>query len=192
MRQFSSNLTDEHLRTLMKDPRYWKDRDPAYVEMIQQGFKDLYDTPSQQARAAEGEAANELGLNGRHHAQDTMIAHVTPGEIVIPLSAQTPKLMQYLSQILGEDMVKFTVGSGHEQQNPTSGLRAFADEDPELRRLNARVQNLRNEIAYLEEKIRNENDKPRKALLQIQVGNLKADLKRALRELEDYMTSIPI
>ena len=56
-----------------------------------------------------------------------MAAHVTPGEIVIPLSAQTPQLMKYLSQALGGDILKYTVGSGHEQQNPTSGLPAFAD-----------------------------------------------------------------
>lgn len=116
------------LRKLMEDPRYWKHQDSAYVEMVRQGFKDLYDNPPPEALAAEGKVANEMGLNGQHHAQDSMVAHVTPGEIVIPLSAQTPELMQHLSQTLGEDMMKFIVGSGYEQENPTSGLPAFADD----------------------------------------------------------------
>ena len=92
------------------------------------GFKDLYDTPAPEARAAEGQTANEMGMNGQHHAQDSMVAHVTPGEVVIPLSAQTPQLMQYLYQTLGQDMLKYTVGSGYEQRNPTSGLPAFKDD----------------------------------------------------------------
>ncbi|WP_417822268.1 hypothetical protein [Terasakiella sp.] len=115
------------LRELMKDPRYWKKKDPAYVDMIRQGFQNLYDNPPPEALAAEGKAANQIGINGQNHGQDTIVAHVTPGEIVIPLSAQTPQLMEYLSQTLGDDILKYTVGSGHEQENPVSGLPAFAD-----------------------------------------------------------------
>ena len=115
------------LRKLMEDARYWKHQDPAYVEMVRQGFKDLYDNPPAEALAQEGKAANQMGLNGKRHAQDSVVAHLTPGEIVIPRSAQTPELMGYLAQTLGEDMLKYTVGSGFEQENPTSGLPAFAD-----------------------------------------------------------------
>ena len=100
------------LRKAMEDPRYWKTQDTDYVEMIRQGFIDLYDNPPPEALAAEGQVANEMGINGAHHAQDTMVAHVTPGEIVIPLSAQTPELMKYLSETLGQDILKYTVGSG--------------------------------------------------------------------------------
>lgn len=30
------------LRAMMSDPRYWRQRDPAYVERVRQGFRDLY------------------------------------------------------------------------------------------------------------------------------------------------------
>ncbi len=30
------------LRQLMRDPRYWRDHDPQYVDMVSQGFRDLY------------------------------------------------------------------------------------------------------------------------------------------------------
>ncbi len=37
------NMDDElTLRTLMQDPKYWKDQDPALVKRIEQGFKRLY------------------------------------------------------------------------------------------------------------------------------------------------------
>ncbi|WP_135078999.1 hypothetical protein [Terasakiella sp. SH-1] len=128
MKSFGTTPGEKRLRNLMEDPRYWKQRDPEYVAMIQQGFEVLARQPSQEALAAEGMVANEMGINGQHHAQDSMVAHVTPGEVVIPLSAQTPELMKYLSQMLGDDLLKYTVGSGHEQENPTSGLPAFAGE----------------------------------------------------------------
>ena len=30
------------LKRMMKDPRYWKDRDPAFVARVRQGFRSLY------------------------------------------------------------------------------------------------------------------------------------------------------
>lgn len=112
----------KRLRKLMDDPRYWRDQDPSYVEMIRQGFRDLYDSPSQ-----AGEAANVAGVNGPIQAQDTEVGHLTKGEIIIPRSAQTSGVMKVLKQVQGKDITKYTVGSGHEQRNPTSGLLAFAD-----------------------------------------------------------------
>jgi hypothetical protein len=112
----------KRLRKLMDDPRYWQKKDPTYVDMIREGFRKLYDTP-----AEAGQAANKAGVNGPQQAPDTEIAHVTRGEVVIPLSAQTPEVMRVLYQTLGRDMIKYTVGSGYEQRNPTSGLSAFAD-----------------------------------------------------------------
>jgi|GEM_PF-3527504 len=128
----------KRLQKLMEDPRYWKQQDPAYVEMIRQGFRDLADTPAEAAVAA-----NEAGVNGKTHAQDDEVAHVSTGEVVIPLSAQTPEVMQMLYQTLGKDMIKYTVGSGHKQINPTSGLAAFADD---LDGLNQRANKLSSEI----------------------------------------------
>ncbi len=120
------------LKAMMADPRYWKTMDPAYVESVRQGFEALYDTPppaapSKQAVAREGEAANELGLNGPHHGQDKDLAHVSPGEIVVPVSAQTPQVLNALYAVMGDRMAHYVVGSGYEQRNPTSGLPSFAD-----------------------------------------------------------------
>ncbi|NQV46540.1 MAG: hypothetical protein HQ504_02035 [Rhodospirillaceae bacterium] len=35
-------LTEKALKELMNDPRYWRDRDPATVEKVRQGFKALF------------------------------------------------------------------------------------------------------------------------------------------------------
>lgn len=36
------NLTDADLRRMMRDPKYWRDQDPEYVQKIENGFKKLY------------------------------------------------------------------------------------------------------------------------------------------------------
>ena len=38
----TENLTDDALRDMMKDPKYWRDQDPEYVRKIENGFKKLY------------------------------------------------------------------------------------------------------------------------------------------------------
>lgn len=38
----SKNLTDDELRRMMRDPKYWRDHDPEYVRKIENGFKKLY------------------------------------------------------------------------------------------------------------------------------------------------------
>jgi hypothetical protein len=38
----SENLTDDDLRNMMRDPKYWRDQDPEYVRKIENGFKKLY------------------------------------------------------------------------------------------------------------------------------------------------------
>ena len=38
----SENLTDDDLRNMMKDPKYWRDHDAEYVRKIENGFKKLY------------------------------------------------------------------------------------------------------------------------------------------------------
>ncbi len=35
-------LTDDDLRRMMRDPKYWRDADPEYVRKIENGFKKLY------------------------------------------------------------------------------------------------------------------------------------------------------
>ena len=33
---------EESLRRLMRDPRYWRDKDPAVLDQVSQGFRRLY------------------------------------------------------------------------------------------------------------------------------------------------------
>lgn len=36
------SLSEERLKTMMQDPRYWRDKDPSYHRRIAEGFKRLY------------------------------------------------------------------------------------------------------------------------------------------------------
>ena len=38
----SESLSDDDLRRMMRDPKYWRDGDPEYVRKIENGFKKLY------------------------------------------------------------------------------------------------------------------------------------------------------
>ena len=40
-----SNVDEAELTRMMRDPRYWRERDPAFVAQITDGFQRLY--PSQ-------------------------------------------------------------------------------------------------------------------------------------------------
>lgn len=37
-----TEYSKEQLRSMMKDPRYWRDHEPGYVKIITEGFKKLY------------------------------------------------------------------------------------------------------------------------------------------------------
>ncbi len=38
----TENLSDDMLRNMMSDPKYWRDQDPEYIRKIENGFKKLY------------------------------------------------------------------------------------------------------------------------------------------------------
>ncbi|MGD9637840.1 MAG: hypothetical protein AB7U85_02120 [Alphaproteobacteria bacterium] len=38
----SSEVSEKELKTMMKDPRYWRDKDPSYISKVSDGFKKLY------------------------------------------------------------------------------------------------------------------------------------------------------
>ena len=119
------------LRKVMASPAYWRDRDHEVVDEVTKGFEQLYSTPTKDrnlADAKQGQIANQLGLNGTKYKQDAEIAHLTPGEIVIPLSAQTPELMKMLFLTMGQNIKTYTVGSDYQQINPESVLPSFADQ----------------------------------------------------------------
>lgn len=42
-------LSENQLKELMRDPRYWRDRDPEIIEKVRQGFRRLF--PQPEARA---------------------------------------------------------------------------------------------------------------------------------------------
>jgi len=71
---------------------------------------------------ARGKKAQSLAKYGRNG--DTEMAHVTPGEIVIPHSAQTPRLISTLHQEFmktGVPLERYVVGSGENSMNPETG-----------------------------------------------------------------------
>ncbi|MBQ0013561.1 MAG: hypothetical protein KBS86_03270 [Proteobacteria bacterium] len=41
-KNINENLSDDDLRRMMNDPKYWRDNDPEYVRKIENGFKKLY------------------------------------------------------------------------------------------------------------------------------------------------------
>jgi hypothetical protein len=145
-------LTEDALRSLMQQPAYWRDRDPELHAAIAEGFRRLYsggrdagraEAPAASARqesaeamsaqphtmekARAGRSANLLEMGRPEQAPDIVVGHLSPGEIVVPPSAQTPEAIAALRAALGEDLPAYTVGSGRERRNPVSGLVAFAD-----------------------------------------------------------------
>ena len=80
--------------------------------------------PAGPRNAAAGLSA--LGRNG-----DTTVAHVTPGEVVIPVSVtQDPRVAGLLGAILnqhGKTLDEFVVGHPGAKTNPTSGAQEFYD-----------------------------------------------------------------
>lgn len=36
------SMEDKELQSMMRDPKYWRDRDPAFVAKVTEGFKNLY------------------------------------------------------------------------------------------------------------------------------------------------------
>ncbi len=38
----SEGTKDKDLQSMMRDPKYWREKDPAFVEKVTQGFKDMY------------------------------------------------------------------------------------------------------------------------------------------------------
>lgn len=40
--QASAGNSEMDVKRMMKDPRYWKDRDPAFVAQVREGFRTLY------------------------------------------------------------------------------------------------------------------------------------------------------
>lgn len=81
-------------------------------------------TSGQQGQPAP--AAQKLANKGR--GGDTEVAHVTPGEIVVPVPFQTPEVLSFLQQVFAGnnvDMSQYTVGSTTQSINPETGQPEF-------------------------------------------------------------------
>jgi hypothetical protein len=60
---------------------------------------------------------------------DSMMAHLTPGEVAVPPQVQTPELMRALQQAFGQAGVapeQFTAGSPFSSTNPQTGAPEFS------------------------------------------------------------------
>ena len=63
--------TEEELRVMFRDPRYWRTRDPAFVKRVTDGFKAL--AKSQEARPAHTPSAWQAGwAAGREAAAEVV------------------------------------------------------------------------------------------------------------------------
>ncbi|MEQ8736709.1 MAG: hypothetical protein RIC29_17435 [Rhodospirillaceae bacterium] len=73
--------------------------------------------------------AKLLTLQGR--GGDTELAHLTPGEMVVPSQLQTPEVVQALQQAAqnaGIDLRRYTAGSPASSVNPETGLEEYSVE----------------------------------------------------------------
>ncbi|TAL00750.1 MAG: hypothetical protein EPO08_12630 [Rhodospirillaceae bacterium] len=73
--------------------------------------------------------AHVVAMGGR--GGDTRIAHVTPGEVVVPESMLTPDVVDILRRAAKEkciDPSRFVVGSGRNVINPNTGQMEFDDD----------------------------------------------------------------
>jgi len=76
-----------------------------------------------------------LALQGR--GGDTEVAHVTPGEIVIPRHLQSPEFISAfvrLARAHGIDPAQFQVGNPHNRINPQTGRSEFYYNGPDIGR----------------------------------------------------------
>ena len=72
-------------------------------------------------------AAEKAGRGG-----DRVLGHLTPGELVVPKSCQTPELMELFARAAhgaGLDPNRFIVGSPEASRNPRTGLEEFLEGD---------------------------------------------------------------
>lgn len=85
------------------------------------------------ARAEKTRMAEKLAAEGR--GDDTEVAHVTPGEIVIPRVFQTPEVLAALAHVAaahGVPLDRFRVGDARNSVNPNAGAPEFDMSDRDL------------------------------------------------------------
>jgi hypothetical protein len=97
----------------------------VYLQEAQREIAKL--DPARHGRIISQLQSAALALQGRRG--DTQIAHVTPGEIVIPLAVLTPDLRRSLAAAVrdaGIDPRSLVIGDAHNSTNPQTGRPEFA------------------------------------------------------------------
>jgi hypothetical protein len=88
-----------------------------------QALTQMRRTSGNDAEHPDVRRLGRAGLGG-----DSTIGHLTPGELVIPQSAQTPGLMALFSKEMrarGMNPERYKVDSGYTSRNPTTGAQQF-------------------------------------------------------------------
>src|SRR5262245_28475345 len=96
----------------------------TYLQQAQRAIAKL--NPARQGRRIQQLQGHVLALRGR--GRDTEIAHVTPGEMVVPQQFQTPDLLRSLvaaAQARSIDPRSLFVGSQRNAINPRTGRPEF-------------------------------------------------------------------
>lgn len=95
-----------------------------YLKKAQAHLKDV--NAREHPDLVQAVQARILALQGR--GGDTELAHVTPGEMVLPAPLQTPEVMaavQAAAQNAGIDMGQYTVGAPANSVNPETGVAEY-------------------------------------------------------------------
>jgi hypothetical protein len=102
-----------------------------YVAQAQREIAKL--NPSRHGRLINQLQSEVIALQGRRG--DTKVAHVTPGEVVIPKRLQTPELLSALhaaARQAGIDPSRLVVGSRRNSRNPQTGQAEFYYNGPDI------------------------------------------------------------
>ncbi len=102
-----------------------------YLAQAQRAIAKL--DPTRHRRVINKLQSEVLALQGRRG--DRVVAHLTPGEVVIPLQMQTPAVRAVLSAAAREagiDLSRLVVGNGSNAINPDTGAPEFAFSAPEF------------------------------------------------------------
>lgn len=128
-------IIDKAYRIQQIDEYLSKFHHPAVKEKYRKFRENIYDpilehyNSERETWIEQVERAHTPGRNISYQGRngDTAVGHLTPGEIVVPRSAQTPELLQHIALTMGDNMPRYVVGSGANSFNPLTGAQEFYD-----------------------------------------------------------------
>jgi hypothetical protein len=126
--QDTARHPDMKIKSLLQQARDAGDG-PLRLQYLQQARKEIAKLDQARNRARINQLHGEvLALQGR--GGDTRIAHVRPGEIIIPRSLQTQEVLtvlQIIARAHGIDPSRLQVGNRSNSINPRTGQIEFQD-----------------------------------------------------------------